>query len=111
MFHRTHLPNKDWEAQEDWDPQGGPGDAFRSAPSAVSWGPQRIDVVAVGPDNAVWVKTWDQVWTPWISLNGTLKGGTVPFMVSSGQYRLDIFSIGPDGAIWTTYFSKTQWSE
>lgn len=56
-FHRTHLPDKGWEAQEDWDPQGEPGGTFRSAPSTVSWGPQRMDVVAVGPDNAVWVKT------------------------------------------------------
>jgi hypothetical protein len=70
-----------------------------------------MDVVAVGPDNAVWVKTWDQVWTPWTSMNGKLKADTVPLMVSSGQYCLDIFGIGPDGAIWTIHFNKTQWLE
>lgn len=59
MLHRKHPPDKGWEAQEDWNPQGGLGCAFRYAPSTVSWGPQRMDVVAVGPDNAVWVKTWD----------------------------------------------------
>jgi hypothetical protein len=41
-----------------------------------------MDVFAVGPDNAVWVKAWDQGWTPWTSMNGTLKGGTV-FCVGS----------------------------
>lgn len=69
-----------------------------------------MDVVAVGPDNAVWVKTWDQVWTPWTNVNDMLKDSTAPLMVSSEQYRLDIFCISPDGAIWTIHFNKTQWS-
>jgi hypothetical protein len=37
MFHRTHLSDKGWEAQEDRNSQRGSGGALRSAPSAVSW--------------------------------------------------------------------------
>lgn len=38
-----------------WESLGG---TLTSAPAAVSWGPNRIDVFVKGTDNALWHKWW-----------------------------------------------------
>jgi hypothetical protein len=43
-----------------WENLGSPmGNGLRSKPTAVSWGPNRIDCFAKGQDNAMWRK-WFQ---------------------------------------------------
>lgn len=74
----------------------------RAAPAAVSWGPDRIDLIGRGLDNAAYHKAWAQSWFPsqggWEALSG---GFTTPLAVESwGPNRLDIFGVGQDQAMW-----------
>jgi hypothetical protein len=41
----------------------------------VSWGPNRIDVFAIGTDNALYHMAWDgSRWSDWEKRGGTLVG-------------------------------------
>ena len=83
-----------------WESLGG---SVFSEVSAVSWGPNRIDLFAIGTDNAVWHRWWDgSNWGGWESL-----GGSVFSEVSSVSWaanRLDLFAIGADSAVWRKKF-------
>jgi hypothetical protein len=69
------------------------GGLISSTPRAVSWGPNRIDVVARGMDSAVWHRWWDgSNWLGWESLGGVIQGG--PAICSWANGRLDIFAVG-----------------
>ena len=59
LWHRS-LVSGLWSA---WDRIGaGP---IASAPAAVSWGPDRIDVFVRGADNGLWHKAWNGTeWLP-----------------------------------------------
>lgn len=73
-----------------WESLGG---IITSRPSAVSWGPNRIDVVARGTDSAVWHRWWDgSAWHGWESLGGIVHGA--PAICSWTGGRLDIFAVG-----------------
>ncbi len=73
-------------------------------PGAVSWGPSRLDVFAVGTNHALYHRYSNdsgQTWNPgnnsWEWLEGNLY--TTPQVVSWGAGRLDIFAGGyPNGA-------------
>ena len=68
-----------------WESRGG---LLTSAPVAVSWGPNRLDVFAMGSDNAVWHRAYDGAgWQAWESLGGTRRlasGGSDPGAQLSG---------------------------
>ncbi len=84
----------------DWESLGG---ILESPPHAVAWGPNRLDVFAVGTDNAVWHKWWDGAsWGGWESLGGSVFSpvGTVTWAAG----RLDLFGIGGDSAGWHKWF-------
>jgi len=73
-----------------WESLGG---IITSKPSAVSWGANRIDVVARGTDSAVWHRWWDgTAWRGWESLGGIIHGA--PAICSWANGRLDIFAVG-----------------
>jgi repeat uncharacterized protein DUF346 len=73
-------------------------EGFTSDPTAVSWGANRIDVFARGPDNALWHKSWDgNIWSGWESLGGSLASG--PDVASWGSGRLDVFARGTDNTL------------
>jgi hypothetical protein len=82
-----------------------------SDPDCVSWGPDRIDCVARGPDNALWHNAWmgRQGWNGWESFGGTLTSG--PSISSWGPNRLDMFAKGSDNALWHIMWDGTlhQW--
>ncbi|MEN6368278.1 MAG: C1 family peptidase [Thermotogota bacterium] len=82
------LPAKaEWHG---WESLGG---IITSKPSAVSWGANRIDVVARGTDSAVWHRWWDgTAWRGWESLGGIIHGA--PAICSWASGRLDIFAVG-----------------
>lgn len=64
-----------------------------SRPNAVSWGNNRIDVVARGLDSAVWHRWWNgSAWLGWESLGGQIQGA--PAISSWAAGRLDIFAVG-----------------
>jgi hypothetical protein len=79
-----------------WESLGG---LLISPPEAVSWGPNRLDVFAVGTDHALWHRWWDgSSWGGWESLGGILE--SPPEAVSWSANRLDIFAMGTDSAMW-----------
>jgi hypothetical protein len=77
-----------------------------SAPAAISaMGPNRIDVFAMGDDNALWHKFWDGTsggpkgtWNDWESLGGNLTSG--PAVTTHGYGTIDVFVRGADDALW-----------
>jgi hypothetical protein len=64
--------------------------------AVVSWGADRLDMVALGTDNAIYHRAWDGQWVPseWERLGGVFV--SPPAVVSWGADRLDIFGIGTD---------------
>lgn len=69
------------------------GGLLSSRPNAVSWGPNRIDVVVRGMDSAVYHKWWNGTsWHGWESLGGQIQGA--PAICSWASGRLDIFALG-----------------
>jgi hypothetical protein len=65
---------------------------FTSAPSVVSWGNGRTDIVGRGSDNAIWIKSYiNGAWQfGWSSLGGKVASG--PSIVSWGPNQLDVFA-------------------
>jgi C1A family cysteine protease len=83
-----------------WESLGG---ILTSKPSATSWGPDRIDVVARGTDSAVYHRWWDgSHWGGWESLGGNCQGG--PAICSWGSGRLDIFVAGTDHHLYHKWY-------
>ncbi|MGI4862785.1 MAG: C1 family peptidase [Janthinobacterium lividum] len=86
-----------------WFGYEGLGGGITSRPSAVSWGANRIDVVARGLDSAVWHKWWDgRSWQGWENLGGQIQGA--PAICSWASGRLDIFGWGMDQALWHKWY-------
>ena len=80
-----------------WEQLG--ANQFSSNPTAVSWGPNRIDVFVRGTDNAVYTKAWNvSKWTDYVGLGGAFMSG--PAVASWGANRLDVFGRGTDNALW-----------
>ncbi|MBZ5675578.1 MAG: C1 family peptidase [Acidobacteriia bacterium] len=86
-----------------WSGWEGLGGQITSKPDAVSWGPNRIDVVARGLDSACWHRWWDGVaWRGWESLGGVIHGG--PAICSWASGRLDIFAVGTDHQMYHKWY-------
>ena len=105
----------------DWSPASGPGDTgglpwenlggpIISSPDAASWASNRIDVFAVGEDDALWHRWWDgSAWGGWESLGGVLVSD--PAAVSWGPNRIDVFAVGVDDALWHRWWDGSGWRE
>jgi C1A family cysteine protease len=86
-----------------WQGWEGLSGTITSRPSAVSWGPNRIDVVARGTDSAVWHRWWDgSVWRGWESLGGIIQGAPAICSLTTG--RLDIFAVGTNHHMFHRWF-------
>ena len=60
---------------------------------AVSWGPSRIDLIALGLDSAVHHKAWDRnSWEPWKSLGGVITRRPTPVVNNRGA--LTVLGVG-----------------
>ncbi len=94
-----------------WEYLGG---YLTSSPAATSPVNGMIDVVARGPDGAVWWKyttNGGASWSNWYSLGGQIPAGTAPTVSSWGAGRLDVFAKGTNGALWHKAYSGTSgWS-
>jgi hypothetical protein len=66
-----------------------------SAPSVVSWGPNRIDVVALDRENQMHHKKFDGEWHDWNAL-GEEAFSSPPSIVSWEPNRLDIDGLDTD---------------
>ena len=56
MYHKAR-----WNGWHPWEQLGG---IFSSPPAVVSWGPDRLDIFALGKDFGVYHKAWAQQWFP-----------------------------------------------
>jgi hypothetical protein len=102
------LDNQIWYRNwGEWVPLGG---EVNSAPAAISWGPNRIDLFARGLDNVLWHKIWDGTsWTDWESLGGEVN--SAPAVTSWGPNRLDVFAQGLDNVLWHKIWDGTSWTD
>ena len=83
-----------------------------SAPRAVAWGPDRLDVFVTGTDGALYHKWWNgSAWGP--SLTGFERMGGVcvgdPEVATWGPNRLDVFVIGTDSALYHKWWNGSAW--
>lgn len=79
------------------------GGKLTSTPNAVSWGANRIDVVARGTDSAVYHKWWNgSSWNGYENLGGLIQGA--PTICSWANGRLDIFATGMDHHLWHRWY-------
>ncbi len=77
------------------------------APS--SWAANRLDILALGTDNAIWHDAWNGTdWSGAGSLGGAFD--TPPAVTSWAANRLDIFALGTDNAIWHNAWEGTGWN-
>ncbi len=88
-----------------------------SAPAAVSWGPNRIDVIVRGADWNIYQAAYqDGYWYGWYSLGGdTTAGGMNPTITAYQPNRLDIFEVGSNfhinHLIWDNAWDPEGWSD
>jgi hypothetical protein len=75
-----------------------PGGGVFSSPTAVSWGPGRIDVFARGINNTLHYTAYERSWADsvYLSLRGNLVSDFLPVAVSWDTGRLDVFALGRD---------------
>jgi ABC-type taurine transport system substrate-binding protein len=90
----------------------GAGAIHPSSSPAVAWGPNRLDVLVLGNDRALYHKAWDgSAWSP--SANGYNNLGgvctSVPQAVSWGPNRLDVFVTGTDSALYHKAWTGSAW--
>jgi hypothetical protein len=65
------LSTKAWDGTH-WATREARGGTFISQPAAVAWGPNRLDVFALGTNSAMFHQAWDGVrWATWEALGGT----------------------------------------
>src|SRR5450759_1244729 len=84
-----------------WESLGG---VLTSDPTAVSWGPNRLDVFARGSDNAMWHKFYDgSRWSGWASLGGSLT--SAPDASSCAAGHLDVFTTGANAGLYPLGFN------
>jgi hypothetical protein len=107
----VHLPNDnpfpllDPASWGGWESLGG---TLASPPKVVAWGPNRLDVFAMGPDSALLHRWWDGAnWGGWESLGGTIV--SPPEVVSWDTNRLDVFALSTDHALWHRGWDGANW--
>jgi len=101
VYHKVW--DRDWyPSRSDWLPLGGPedGGGLFGTPGVASWGPDRLDLFALGAGNSMhhlaWMgQHWQEKWQP---LGGIFI--TPPTVTSWGPGRLDVFALGLHGGAW-----------
>lgn len=97
-------PQREWSS---WMDLGG---VLTSAPSASSWGRNRLDVFARGSNNALWHLYWNgSKWSEWEDLGGSLTSS--PAAVSWGLNRIDVFARGANNALWHKWWDGSKWND
>jgi hypothetical protein len=109
-----------------WEDLGG---NLSAPPAVVSWGANRIDILARDVRGGVWQRSWDgaswsddrawallaedtadlgafALWTP---LDGTIKGA--PVAIAPAPNRIDLFAQGMDDAMWHRTWDGAHWTD
>jgi predicted phage baseplate assembly protein len=83
-------------------------------PAVVSWDHDRLDVLVIGNDSALWHKGWDgKQWNPSLTSYEYLSGFIIskPAAVSWDHDRIDVFVIGGDRALYHKAWDGTSWGK
>jgi hypothetical protein len=108
-YHKA-WDGSEWAPSEtSWEAHGG---AFQTAPVAISWGPNRVDVFGQSTDNAYYHQAWDGAqWQPGIASWEFHGGGFIgpPAVASWASGHLDIFGRGTDGAMYHQAWDGSEW--
>jgi hypothetical protein len=91
-----------------WEPLGG---TFISAPAVTAWGSNRLDIFALGTDQALYHKAWDGDWAP-SQMDWEPRGGALncqPAVASWGTNRLDILGLGTDNSMYRMAWDGRSW--
>jgi hypothetical protein len=105
LFYTTggHLKHR-WHDGA-WSPyEEDLGGDLASAPAAVSWASNRIDVFAMGRQNQLMHLWWDGSWHSWESLGGILN--SAPAVASWAPGRLDIFYAAVPSGLGHVWFDQ-----
>jgi hypothetical protein len=95
---------------ESWDKLG--DRLMSTAPHAVSLGPDRLAVFAVGVDHKLYCrwregKDWSDDWE---ELDGRVLAIAAPFAIYREPRRLDLFAVNFDHAIYRRWWNGKRWS-
>jgi hypothetical protein len=86
-----------------------PSTTICSAPSAVSWGPGRVDVLVTGCDTRLWMLTELNNGLNWANRGNTNLVGR-PTAVSPAGARLDIWVRDTAGRLWDDQYNGSTWT-
>ncbi|MEV0245593.1 hypothetical protein AB0H76_03270 [Nocardia sp. NPDC050712] len=108
-FEMLHMYYDDNHGFMGWESLGGewydaPYGGFRT-PAATTWGPDRLDVFAVGRDGGIhhqWTENGGLNWSGWHALGGATDHGLAA--CSWGAGRIDLFHRGMDASIYHAWF-------
>jgi hypothetical protein len=108
MLHKAWA-NGEWHPSPGWERLGG---SFNSPPAVASWGPNRLDIFALGRDDQMFHKAWAEGrWHPspttWEPLGGLFN--SPPAVASWGPNRLDIFALGRDDQMFHKAWAEGRW--
>jgi hypothetical protein len=107
LYHLHHDIDTAWRSE--WQPLYG---ILTTGAAVVSWGPERLDVFALGesPDFELFQISWAQtVWSEWNPIGGSWESFT-PTAITWGPNRLDVLVVHPDTkSLHHAYLSLSSW--
>jgi hypothetical protein len=73
-----------------------------SGPAVASPAVNRLDIVAVGTDAALWHKAWTgSSWSDWSSAGGQWTWSPAAVALP-GLHQVQLFTVGPGSGLWHT---------
>ncbi|KMT21117.1 DUF346 domain-containing protein [Clostridium cylindrosporum] len=106
LSSRERVPGEKSDKWSNWEDLGG---VLTAAPSACSWGKNRIDVFVRGTDKSMYHKWWNGRWSNYENLGGVLE--SAPASCSWGYNRIDTFVRGTDNAMYHKWWNGSRWSD
>ena len=88
------------------------GGNITSAPAAVSWGENRLDVFARGSSGQLMHEVFNNWWdTNWLDMGGDIKADSDPAAIQGAAHAIDVFVRWTDGTLRQKYYSASTWSQ
>jgi hypothetical protein len=107
-LHHRYLEGATWSAG--WESLGGDLTSPPAVLASAAGGVNRLDVFALGPDQAMMQISWTSAgWTGWTQLGGCFT--TPPVAIAGANGSIDLFGRGPDGMLYKSAFIAGVWSD
>lgn len=120
IYHRFTNDDTNWApGGPSWEPLGSDGGGAAGQPTAASWGPNRLDIFAVGYDGNLWHKWWDgSAWGGWQNLAAGGQEGCnfsvqligTPSAAAWNGGNLSVFARGIDGTLHHCFWNGSAWT-